>query len=434
MGDRRGKIPKSIVARASRLFFSGAKIAAREVANRLISEDSKLANRIRQTEELVATLSQLKGAAMKAGQLISLEFSDMLPPEILAILRQLHDSSTFMPFDQVRYILNRELGAEKFSSLEELTPEPIAAASIGQVHKAVLNGRPVAVKIQYPGVSKSIDSDLAVIRRIVNLGIQMRGKTVDMEPIFTEIASGLKREADYQIEAANVEVYRKALAGSKYIVPSIYHDYSTQRVLCMSFEEGRRLSDWIKAQPSREDVDRFARLIINLLIDELLTNGIMQTDPNFGNFLYRPIEGELVLLDFGATNTFSVEFRRVLRQILDRIVAGDFDQVMELTFSQGYLSRQESAETVAYFRALVEKVTWMMQPERQPFRYRNDEWLREVRELATKFALSVRFSAPPHQLFFLNRKLAGMFHLLKDIDAEVEMMEFLNRGLAVKLD
>ena len=433
MNRRRDKIPQSVLSRTSRLLLSGAKIAAREVAGRLGGDDSKLANKIRQTEELVATLSQLKGAAMKAGQLVSLEFSDILPPEVVAILRQLHDSSTFMPFDQVRYILSRELGPNKLSELEDLSPQPIAAASIGQVHRATLQGREVAVKVQFPGVDKSIDSDLAIVRRIVNIGIQLRGKTVDIDPMFSEIASGLKKEADYLLEAANVESYRSKITGQGYIIPTVYHDYTTKQVLCLSYESGERIGDWIKTSPSEESVEHFSKLIINLLIDELFTHGFMQTDPNFGNFLYRSKEGRLVLLDFGATNAFSKDLRQLVRQLLKSIFEQRFDEVMELIFANGYLSGEESRETVDLFLQLIQKLTYMFQAAHQPFHYRDEAWLKDIRELITKFALSVQYSAPPHQLFFLNRKLSGMFHLLKELDLKMDMTSFLQRALEIPI-
>ncbi|MBM4250813.1 MAG: AarF/ABC1/UbiB kinase family protein [Deltaproteobacteria bacterium] len=434
MAKRSDKIPQSVFARTSRLLFSGAKIAVREVAGRMGAEDSKLASRIKQTEELVATLGQLKGAAMKAGQLVSLEFSDILPPEVVAILRQLHDSGTFMPFDQVRYILGRELGAERLSMLEDISPEPIAAASIGQVHKARLNNQDVAVKVQFPGVANSIDSDLNVLRKLVSMAIQLRGTPVDMDPIFAAIAASLKREADYRLEAANADAYRHAIASQGYVIPTVFHDFTSSKVLCLSYESGVRIADWISTKPAKAEAQHFATLILNLLIDELMTHGIMQTDPNFGNFLYRPDSGELVLLDFGATNLFPTEFRRILRRIIHGIMTHNFDDVIAVTLDQGYLSREESLETLAHFRELIMLVTQMMQPQFQPFKFRNDDWLKSVRDLAAKFALSVKHSAPPHQLIFLNRKLSGMYHLLKDLDVEVEMMQFLDRGLAANLD
>jgi aarF domain-containing kinase len=434
VSSRREKIPQTVFGRTSRLLFSGAKIAAREVAGRLSNDDSKLANKIRQTEELVATLGQLKGAAMKAGQLISLEFSDLLPPEVLAILRQLHDSSTFMPYEQVRFILQRELGKDKVSQLEDFSPEPIAAASIGQVHRATLKGQPVAVKVQYPGVSKSIDSDLAMVRRVVSLGLQIQGKSVDITPVFDEISAGLKKEADYRLEADNVDLYRKTLTNPAYIVPSVFREYSSEHVLTLSFEEGMRISDWIKSQPDKAAVQRFADLIITLVIDEFLRNGVMQTDPNFGNFLYRPAQGHLVLLDFGATNVYSAEYRRTIREILTTVVSGDFHKMVEMTHSYGLLSREESAETLAHFRGLIEKMAQIFHPAQQPFRFLNEQWLREVRDLTGKFLFSVKYTLPPEQLMFLNRKLAGMFHLLKDLDAQVEMGRYLDYCLKMPID
>jgi aarF domain-containing kinase len=176
MSGKGRKIPQSVIGRTSKLFFSGAKVLTTEVVNRVAGKDSTLATRIRQTEELVQTLGELKGAAMKAGQLLSLELSDVLPPEIVAILRRLQDDTAFMPFAQVQQLLARQLGQVKLAELQDLSTKPIAAASIGQVHRATLHGKPVVVKVQYPGVAGSIDADLGVLRRIIALGLAIQGK------------------------------------------------------------------------------------------------------------------------------------------------------------------------------------------------------------------------------------------------------------------
>ena len=117
-----------------------------------------------------------------------MEASDLLHPEIVKILRQLQDDTAFMPIDQVRLILSRQLGREKLGYIEDLSFEPIAAASIGQVHRATIEGQPVAIKIQYPGVAKSIDSDLAVLKKLAGIAMKIYGKTGDVDPIVDEIA------------------------------------------------------------------------------------------------------------------------------------------------------------------------------------------------------------------------------------------------------
>lgn len=437
MTKRSGKIPSSVLGRTGRLLLSGAKIATREVAGRIAAkvsdapESSKLATKVRQTQELVQTLSQLKGAAMKAGQLLSLELSDLLPPEVTEVLRQLHDAGTFMPFDQVRWILGRELGAEKLSQLEELSPQPVAAASIGQVHKAMLNGKPVAVKVQFPGVAKTIDADLGVLRKIAGTYLQLQGKDIDLDEMFAELALGLKKEADYRIEAAYAKKYAAVLTDPRFVVPQVVEDFSTERVITLSFEEGIRLHDWLKGA---EDIEWFCEAVLDLIVQEFFTNGLVQTDPNYGNFLCRPKERKIVLLDFGATNEYPVAFRREIQELMKIAVEGDEAKLVELTCKYGLMDARESDEVKRLYLEMMRHVAAMFKGDVQPFDYADETFLLEIRQASMAFVGAVEYSAPARQVIFLNRKLGGMFHLLKDAGAKVDMRPFYERAVSKPIE
>jgi len=429
------KIPQSTIARASRLFWSGAKIAAREVSERIggvvgaSTPESSLATKIKQTRDLVSALSQLKGAAMKAGQLLSLEFSDILPPEVVDVLRTLHDSGTFMPMDQVRYILLRELGSERLSELEDLTSQPIAAASIGQVHRAVLRGRPVAIKIQFPGVAATIDSDLEALNNIAKTITQVRGKNINFDDFFEDLAISFKKEADYLLEAQAVDLYRKKMNSGSYVIPEVFHEFSTGKVLTLSFEEGVRINDWIKSKPSREEAHHFGTLLINLIIDEFFTFGLVQTDPNYGNFLYRPDKRQIVLLDFGATTAYEAKFRREIRELFHVIAQKDQKKLVEMIFDYEFLDRREPPEVTELMVLMLDRVVKIFNPKLQPFRFNDDTYLREIREMSVKFVMAVQYSPPAKKLTLLNRKLGGIFHLLKDLGVEMDMRPFVDRVL-----
>ncbi len=162
------KIPDSAFARARKLFTLSSKVIAKEVSHRVkhqLGKNPMLSERIKQAEAIVETLGELKGAAMKAGQLISVEMSEYLPPEILTILRQLHDKSSHYPIADIRKTIKEDLGAAKFAKLRKLSEEPLAAASIGQVHSALLDGEEVVVKVQYPKIIASIDHDMAIVKK-----------------------------------------------------------------------------------------------------------------------------------------------------------------------------------------------------------------------------------------------------------------------------
>jgi aarF domain-containing kinase len=436
----KSKIPQSTFARASRLFWSGAKIAAREVSERIggvvgaSNSETALLTKIKQTQDLVNALSQLKGAAMKAGQLLSLEFSDLLPVEVVDVLRTLHDNGSSMPLDQVRYILARELTRERLSELEDLSTNPVAAASIGQVHRAILRGSPVAVKIQFPGVASTIDSDLAALANIAKTITQVRGKNINFDDFFQDLAISFKKEADYRAEAQSVDQYRNKMRSDSYVIPRVFHEFSSEKVLTLSFEEGIRINDWIKSRPSREESHYFGALLINLLIDEFFTFGLVQTDPNYGNFLYRPDQRQIVLLDFGATTSYEPSFRQEIRHLFKVMASKDQKKLIELILDYGFLDRREPTEVLDLFIQMLDRVVKIFSPQVQPFRFNDDQYLKEIREISVKFVMAVQFSPPAKKLALLNRKLGGIFHLLKDLGVEMDMRPFVDRVLNAPIE
>ena len=327
-------------------------MAAREISSQ-IRGGVTVATRLKQAQDLVATLGELKGAAMKAGQLLSIEAAQYLPPEVVTVLRQLQDQTSFMPLDQVRFILQRQLGREKFEMIEDLSAEPIAAASIGQVHKATIGGKSVAIKVQYPGVASSIDADLYALRKIAIAAVKIMGKNVDLSPVLDEITKSLKQEVNYRIEADNLDLTKRELKNPNFIIPEVYREYSTDTVLTLSFEHGVKISEWMKTELGREEREYVSQLIVNLLIDEVLTTGVVQTDPNFANFLYRPEERKLVLLDFGATWVYETELRTHIQSQVVSLFDGKIDHVMEQIHERGYLSRKENDEAKEEFRRIL---------------------------------------------------------------------------------
>jgi predicted unusual protein kinase regulating ubiquinone biosynthesis (AarF/ABC1/UbiB family) len=427
-------IPTTAFGRATKLLGAGAALLGREIAVRsleavsALSEDSKLKKRLEQARGLVEALSQLKGAAMKTGQLLSLEFSDLLPPEITEILRTLHDSSTFMPFEQVEKILRKELGEVLFADLRNISNTPISSASIGQVHSAELHGQKVAIKVQFPGVDKSIGADLALVRKAAESILWVQNKKVPLDGFFEECERVLKQEVDYKKEAKFSHKFGELVGDHEYyLVPKVFEEYSTRRVLTLSFMEGQRLGDWLKSNRSEAENLKFAERVLELLFLEFFEWGAVQTDPNFGNFLYRPETGQLVLLDFGACNFYTKKFRREMVSLLKAAMAGDDNELLRLAAAAGVLDVREADETKAGFCKMMGLIASVYSKDKQPFHFGSTDYLAEVRTTTIDFANSVRYSAPAKDLIFLNRKLGGMFHLLKDLGVNYDLSKFWQR-------
>ena len=274
---------------------------------------------------LTERLSHLRGAAMKMGQMLSMDAGDALPPELSDILAKLRDNADFMPPRQLDRVLAEEWGNDWRKKFRRFEPRPIAAASIGQVHRALTrDGRTLAIKVQYPGVAQSIDSDVdnvATLLRVTGL----LPKELDIAPLLAAAKEQLHEEADYRREGRMMQRYGELLAGhDAFVVPTLDEELTRDRILAMSYEEGRPVEQ-LGDQPQEVRDSVFAE-VIELVARELFEWGLMQTDPNFANYRYREADRKIVLLDFGATREVDRQvqhsYRNLLRAGLDRDHAG----------------------------------------------------------------------------------------------------------------
>ena len=273
---------------------------------------------------LTERLSHLRGAAMKMGQMLSMDAGDALPPELSDILAKLRDNADFMPPRQLDRVLAEEWGNDWRKKFRRFEPRPIAAASIGQVHRALTrDGRTLAIKVQYPGVAQSIDSvdNVATLLRVTGL----LPKELDIAPLLAAAKEQLHEEADYRREGRMMQRYGELLAGhDAFVVPTLDEELTRDRILAMSYEEGRPVEQ-LGDQP-QEVRDRVFAEAIELVARELFEWGLMQTGPNFANYRYREAGRKIVLLDFGATREVDRQvqhsYRNLLRAGLDRDHAG----------------------------------------------------------------------------------------------------------------
>lgn len=418
-------------SRSKELLSLAAGVARHEVARSvratLTSSAEKLAStdlaaRIAQAELLAGSLGRLKGAFMKAGQLLSIDASDLLPPEAQRILASLQSQAEPVPFATLRQVLIEDLGEAKLASFEALDQAPAASASIGQVHRATVHGLPVALKIQYPDVADNIDSDLEMVRKLAQGGITMSRRSMDLAGTFEELRAVLHGEADYERERHYLERFGDLLAeDARFVVPQSFPELSSRRVLTMTWEEGVPLGQWVQQAQSLEDREWLARTLLDLYCREFFEWGMVQTDPNFGNFLIR--QREVVLLDFGATVTYDDSFRRDYVALLRALAAGSDQALVELATAQGLFDARESAEAQAAF---VEMLRVALEPfeSASPFDFGSAEYAARSRDAVRRFTDTLRFSAPPRRLLFLHRKLGGLFQLLKRLDVKLDLRPY----------
>jgi aarF domain-containing kinase len=419
-------IPQTRLGRLARIGLAAGELAAGAAAEGLRrlarGESGDLASALLSApnaRRLAARLARLRGAAMKIGQLVSLQGEDVLPPEFARALAVLRAQAAPMPPQQLRRVLGREFGKgweRRFSTFDY---EPIAAASIGQVHRATTHdGRDLALKVQYPGVAQSIASDVdnvAVLLRLFNL----LPLDLDVAAIAAEAKRQLGQEADYLAEARFLEGYARLVADEPaLVVPGVHWDLTTRRVMAMDFVAGEPLDALLQAPPSRRNA--IGALLERLVFRELFEFRVMQTDPNFANYLYQPASGRIVLLDFGATQRLAPPLVASYTRITRSVIADDRQAVAREAIRIGYAAAGDPPERV---QAAVDVIFLACEPLRHVGRYdfAGSDLPARVRALA--FELAFRrglLRPPPPETMFLHRKLVGSFLLLARIGAHVD--------------
>lgn len=410
-----------------------AKLAARVGLKELQSGDLK--SRYDQAVIIAKSLSNLKGVAMKMGQLLSLDLDNYFPPEAIEVLSQLQNAAVAHPFEEMERILKSELTLEDFHSLHALSKSPLGVASIGQVHKAKFQDQDIVLKIQYPGVATSIESDLKILRTLAVSFCQMTGRKMNLEPLFQEFRSILEQETDYSLEASFQKQFQdrittlNAAGHFSYRVPTVIDELSTQKVLAMSFESGVTLRSWINSKPNQEDRESVARAILDLYFHEFFEWGLVQTDPNWGNFLIDKHDRKLslCLLDFGATRAYSAEFIRNYICLLEFAANKESSQLKSHAIDFGLIDARESDEAFVAFENMLGtaiKPFFAKSAGKTYFDFSDRNHALESQSASKALAAELIYSPPPYSLIFLHRKLAGVYSVLKSLEVKLDISPY----------
>lgn len=369
---------------------------------------------------LARRLAQMRGAAMKLGQLLSLEGPDLIPPEFAEALAVLRASADTMPASQVRRALGREYGRGWESKFLEFDFEPLAAASIGQVHAATTrDGRRIVLKIQYPGVARSIDSDVDNVATLLRVLRLLPGE-IDLSGLIEEAKRQLHQEADYLAEAGSQTRYAGLVADEPGLrVPRVHPELTTRRILAMDRVDGQPIDAWADGGAGQARRNRVAERLERLLFRELFEFRFMQTDPNFANYLVEPEADRIALLDFGSTRELGGELTERYRRICRAVIEGDREKVRQLAVEIGYLPEDEREDRA---EGVVDLILLVCEPLRQRGRYdfAGSGLLARARTLGLELVLGRGFlHPPPPDTVFLHRKLVGSFLLCARLGARI---------------
>lgn len=286
-------------------------------------------------KEIAETLSELKGAAMKVGQIAS-QAKGLLPPEISQALEKLQKAASPLPFNVMRQQIERELDAPLDALFTWIEEKPFAAASIGQVHRAqTKDGRDVIVKAQYPGVMQSCDSDLLQLRVLLQAGrlVKIRGQVLDA--LFDEIRERIHEELDYINEAHNIRFFRQCHRDDEHIlIPDVIDELSTKHILTLTYEPGDAINEVKPPRYSQRVINQLGRRLFRTLAKQLFLFHVIHADPQPGNFAFRP-DGTLVVYDFGCVKKLKPEIVDAYRAGTQAFLEADYRRLDEAMVKLG---------------------------------------------------------------------------------------------------
>lgn len=405
--------------------FAGQR--ARRVLGRESDEERSL-QYARMADEIVDTLGELKGAVMKVGQVAS-QTQDFLPKEFSEALQRLQKEATPMPFDVIRQQVEAELGApvdELFDSLQE---EPYAAASIGQVHQARLkDGTDVIVKVQYPGVDKSCDSDLKQLRMALRLGGLLRMPKESADRLFEEIRVRLREELDYENEATNLRRFRDYHQRHPWvIIPRVIDSHSTRHILTLELAEGDHLQQITPERYSQETINLLGERLFVTMADELFEFQCIHGDPHAGNFAFRP-DGTLILYDFGCVKSLRPSVVAYYRQALIAALEENYEALDQHLISLGARVAEKPAINPDYY-AMWRNLLIEPFDSDEPYDFGQSDLHRQIAaHTHTVFRYLDRFQ-PAVDSMFIDRMVAGHYWILKQLGVQAAFRKHLESYL-----
>lgn len=417
------------ISRLSRLTSLGSLVS--KVAGNILVDSAKQWSKGRSTtvkellvqakniEHLADKLSELRGAAMKVGQILSMDAGDLLPPALSQLLDKLRSNALPMPNKQLIQVLEAEWGENWLNGFGYFNLRPFASASIGQVHIAHRdNGEKLAVKVQYKGVAKAISSDVDNVALLLKMS-GLLPKHINIEPLLEEAKAQLLMEADYIQEAAFINEYRDVLSDQIFVLPEVDSDLSTQAILVMNFIDGMPIDEVETLDQALKN--KVVASLIALFFDELFSYQLMQTDPNFANYLFQIDTGKIVLLDFGATRhippNISTGYLALINAGINNDESGMVNAARDIGFFQDDIDSAYLTQVLSLFRLACEPLV-----NDENYDFSASGLAQRIKEKGLLInSQQQQWHTPPIDAVFIHRKLAGLYLLAAKLKANINI-------------
>ncbi|EFN61320.1 Uncharacterized aarF domain-containing protein kinase 4 [Camponotus floridanus] len=369
-------------------------------------------------ERIVSTLCKVRGAALKIGQILSIQDNTIISPELQKVFERVRQSADFMPTWQVEKVLGSELGHDWRSKLAFFEEKPFAAASIGQVHHGkLLDKQDVAIKIQYPGVAVGIQSDIENLVGIMKVW-NMFPEGMFIDNVVEVAKRELAWEVDYIREAECAKKYKELMMPyPEYYVPIVIDDLSTKQVFTTEMIEGIPVDKCVDMNVQiREHI---SELIMRLTLKELFEFRFMQTDPNWSNFFYNINTKQLILLDFGACRAYEKAFMDKYIEVINAASEGNRNKVLQLSREMKFLTGYESKIMENAHVDAVMILGQIFDNNHEYYDFGGQDVTKRIQVLVPTI-IHHRLCPPPEEIYSLHRKLSGIFLLCAKLGVRIK--------------